>query len=157
MTAAGERDTAGVLAPPPVIYAGALLAGLGLDALLPSPRLPGEVAWPVGVALLVGGALLAGSFLRAFRRARTPVDVRSAATSLVTTGPYRITRNPGYLGLALLYAGIAALARAPWAYVTLVPALIVVDRAVIAREERYLQRRFGEDYLRYRARVRRWL
>ena len=85
------------------------------------------------------------------------MDVRSAATSLVTTGPYRITRNPGYLGLALLYAGIAALARAPWAYVTLVPALIVVDRAVIAREERYLQRRFGEDYLRYRARVRRWL
>jgi len=154
MSGSGERDIAGVLAPPPVIYAGALLAGFGLEALLPSPRLSGEVAWPVGVALAGAGALLRGSFVSAFRRARTPVDVRSPTTSLVITGPYRISRNPGYLGLALVYGGIAALARAPWAYVTLVPALAVVDRMVIAREERDPQHRFGEAYLRYKARTR---
>jgi protein-S-isoprenylcysteine O-methyltransferase Ste14 len=68
-----------------------------------------------------------------------------------------VSRNPGYLGLALTYAGIAALVPAPWAYATLVPALVVVDRMVIAREERYLEGRFGDEYLRYKARVRRWL
>jgi protein-S-isoprenylcysteine O-methyltransferase Ste14 len=157
MTASGERDIAGVLAPPPVIYAVALLAGFGLDALLPSPDLPSEVAWPVGVVLLAGGAFLLRSFLGAFRRARTPVDVRSPTTALVTTGPYRITRNPAYVGLALVYAGIVALAQAPWAYATLVLALVVVDRMVIVREERYMERRFGEDYRHYKARTRRWI
>ena len=155
--ATGERDTAGVLAPPPLIYAGALVAGLGLEAVLPAPEIPGEVTWPAGVALVGAGALLLGSFDRAFRRAGTPVDVRRPATSLVTTGPYRISRNPGYLGFALVYAGIAALARAPWAYATLAAALIVVDHMVIAREERYLERRFGDDYLRYRGGTRKWL
>jgi protein-S-isoprenylcysteine O-methyltransferase Ste14 len=152
-----ERDVSGALAPPPLIYGVALLAGFGLEAVLPSPDIPDAVAWAVGLALLVGGGLLAGSFISAFRRARTPVDLRSPTTSLVTTGPYRISRNPGYLGLALAYAGIAMLAEAPWAFATLVPALVVVDRMVIAREERYLERLFGEDYLRYKARTRRWL
>ena len=156
-TGQGERDVAGVVAPPPAIYAVALLAGFGLDALLPSPTLPDEVASPVGIVLVVVGGMLLASFLAALRRAHTPVDPGSPTTRLVTTGPYRITRNPAYLGFALLYAGIAALATAPWAYVTLVPALVVVDRLVIAREERYLQRRFGEEYRRFRTQTRRWL
>ena len=157
MTVSAQHDNAGVVAPPPVIYGGALVAGLGLNALLPSPRIPREVAWPVGGLLLACGGYLAGSFISAFRRAGTTVDVRKPVTSLVTTGPYRITRNPGYLGLTLIYAGIATLARTPWAYVTLTPTLAVIDRMVIAREERYLERRFGEDYLRYKAQTRRWL
>jgi protein-S-isoprenylcysteine O-methyltransferase Ste14 len=157
MTASSESDIAGVVAPPPAIYGGAFVAGLGLNALLPSPRIPTRVAWPVGLLLLTGGGFLGGSFIAEFRRAHTPVDVRRPTTSLVTTGPYRITRNPAYLGLALTYAGIATLARTPWAVVTLVPALVVMDRMVIAREERYLERRFGKDYLRYKSRTRRWL
>jgi len=153
----GERDTAGVLAPPPVIYGVALAAGFVLEALLPSPDVSDAVAVPVGVVLLVAGGLLARAFIRAFRRARTPVNVSSPTTALVTTGPYRISRNPGYLGLALAYAGIAVLAHAAWVLAMLVPALIVVDRTVIAREERYLERRFGEEYSTYRRRTRRWL
>jgi len=153
----GERDIAGVVAPPPVIYGGALAIGLGLNAFLPSPRIPAEVASPVGIVLLAGGGLLGGSFISAFRRARTPIDVGRPTTSLVTTGPYRISRNPGYLGLALAYAGIATLARAPWAFVTLIPALLIVDRMVIAREEQYLERRFGEDYRRFKSHTRRWI
>ena len=101
--------------------------------------------------------MLAGSFVRAFRRANTPVDPGRATTAIVTTGPYRLSRNPGYLAMALAYAGIAVLTDTLWAFVTLLPTLILIDRGVIKREERYLELKFGEDYLRYKARTRRWL
>jgi protein-S-isoprenylcysteine O-methyltransferase Ste14 len=68
-----------------------------------------------------------------------------------------LSRNPGYLGMALAYAGIAVLSGALWVLVPLVPILIVVDRGVIAREERYLEARFGEEYRRYKGGTRRWL
>ncbi|HYU62130.1 MAG TPA: isoprenylcysteine carboxylmethyltransferase family protein [Solirubrobacterales bacterium] len=157
MTDADERDVAGVVAPPPLIYGAALLAGFVLEALLPSFEFPALVRWPVGALLAIAGGVFLRSFIAAFRRAHTPVAPGSPTTALVTTGPYRITRNPAYLGFALLYTGIAILAQAPWAFVTLVPALVVVDRMVIAREERYLERRFGDDYRRYMATTRRWL
>jgi protein-S-isoprenylcysteine O-methyltransferase Ste14 len=152
-----KRDTAGVVAPPPVIYAVALLLGFGLEALLPSFDIAHEVAWPLGGSLLGVGLGLSAWFITTFRRARTPVDVRKPTSSLVTSGPFRLSRNPAYLSLTLVYAGIAVLVGAPWALATLVPALLVVRWGVIVREERYLQRRFGEPYLHYKARTRRWL
>ena len=96
------------------------------------------------------------SFLAAFRRARTPVDPYETTTAIVTGGPYRLSRNPGYLGMALTYAGICLLAGALWALVPLIGAVIVIDRGVIRREERYLQAKFGQEYLRYKAHTRRW-
>jgi protein-S-isoprenylcysteine O-methyltransferase Ste14 len=151
------RDTPGVIAPPPLIYLAGLAAGFALDALLPSASVPDSVAWAVGGALVIAGLALAVSFVRAFRRARTPVNPGEPTTTIVTTGAYRLSRNPGYLGMALACAGIAVLTGALWALVTLVPTLLLIDRAVIAREERYLERRFGEEYARYRDRVRRWI
>jgi protein-S-isoprenylcysteine O-methyltransferase Ste14 len=155
--AAPGRDAPGVIAPPPLIYLGALGLGFLLDALLPSASLSGTLATVLGVLLVAGGLVLAGSFVRAFRRANTPVDPGRATTAIVTTGPYRLSRNPGYLAMAMAYVGIALLTNTLWAFATLVPALILVDRAVIKREERYLERKFGGDYLRYTARTRRWL
>ncbi|HEY3186577.1 MAG TPA: isoprenylcysteine carboxylmethyltransferase family protein [Solirubrobacteraceae bacterium] len=151
------RDAPGVIAPPPFIYLGALAVGFGLEALLPSASVPAALEWSLGGALLLAGSALATSFIAAFRRARTPVDVRKATTTIVTTGPYRLSRNPGYLGLTLIYSGIAVLSGALWLFAPLVLALVVIDRGVIAREERYLERKFGEQYLRYKARTRRWL
>lgn len=150
-------NTAGVIAPPPLVYLGGLAAGFALDAALPSPRLPGAVAVPLGGALVGAGVALAGSFAAAFSRAGTPVDPYRTTTSIVTTGPYKLTRNPAYLGMASAYIGIALLARKPWALATLVPTVAVIDRGVIAREERYLTRRFGDEYRAYKGRVRRWL
>jgi protein-S-isoprenylcysteine O-methyltransferase Ste14 len=75
----------------------------------------------------------------------------------VTDGPYRLTRNPGYLGMTLLYAGIAIAADAVWALAPLPVAIAVIDRGVIAREERYLERTFGAPYTEYKRRVRRWI
>jgi protein-S-isoprenylcysteine O-methyltransferase Ste14 len=151
------EDTAGVIAPPPLVYLGGLALGFVLDALLPSAALPAAVAVPVGVVLVLAGVALATSFAAEFRRAGTPVDPYRATTGIVTSGPYRLTRNPAYVAMALAYVGIAVLAGALWALVTLVPTLVVIDRGVIAREERYLERRFGDDYSRYRSRTRRWL
>jgi protein-S-isoprenylcysteine O-methyltransferase Ste14 len=152
-----EGETAGVIAPPPLIFLGALGIGFGLDALMGTGSLPSTVALPVGSASIVGGVGLLGSFVRAFGRARTPVDPYTPSQALVTDGPYRLTRNPGYLGMALTYAGIAIVLKAPWALVPLPAAITVIDRGVIAGEERYLTRKFGAPYEGYKRRVRRWI
>jgi protein-S-isoprenylcysteine O-methyltransferase Ste14 len=150
-------DTAGVIAPPPLIYLGTLGIGFGLDAVIGSGSVPSAVALSVGTASIVAGAGLLGSFVRAFQRARTPIDPSTPSQAVVTDGPYRLTRNPAYLGMALTYAGIAIVSNAPWALVPLPVAIAVIDRGVIAREERYLERKFGTPYADYKRRVRRWI
>jgi len=152
-----KPDVPGVIAPPPLVYLAGLAMGFGLEALLPSVSLPGVGVWPVGTVLVVAGLALARAFLAAFRRARTPVDPRKPTTTIVTTGPYRLSRNPAYLAMALVYAGIAVLTGTLWAFATLVPTLLVVDRAVIRREERYLFAKFGDEYGRFKAGTRRWI
>lgn len=156
-TASSERDTAGVIAPPPLIYLGALGIGFGLDAAIEAGSLPSTVALPIGAASIIAGSGLLGSFVRAFGSARTPLDPYTPSEALVTDGPYRLTRNPGYLGMALTFAGIALVSNAPWALAPLPVAIAVIDRGVIAREERYLERKFGRPYLDYKRRVRRWI
>jgi protein-S-isoprenylcysteine O-methyltransferase Ste14 len=78
-------------------------------------------------------------------------------SNLVTDGPFRYTRNPAYLSMAMIYAGISSLANALWAMLLLPATLLVIQRGVIEREERYLERKFGDEYLRYKAGVRRWV
>jgi protein-S-isoprenylcysteine O-methyltransferase Ste14 len=150
-------DTPGVIAPPPLIYLGTLGIGFGLDVAIGGAALPSTVARPAGAALIVAGVGLLGTFVSAFGRAGTPVDPYTPSEAIVTDGPYRLTRNPAYLGMALTYAGIAILANAPWALAPLPVAIAVIDRGVIAREERYLERKFGARYTDYKRRVRRWI
>lgn len=145
-----------VVALPPLLYLLPLTGGLVLDRLLPMPGLP-KRARLAGLPLLLGGLTLGGWFVTAMTRARTPIDVRQAPTALVESGPFAHSRNPGYLSMALMYAGIALLAGGRWPLVALPAALLAVDRGVIQREERYLDQRFGRAYGEYRARVRRWL
>jgi protein-S-isoprenylcysteine O-methyltransferase Ste14 len=152
-----DPDAANVVAPPPLIYLVGLGAGFLLEALLPSASVPSVPALVAGIALIVAGLLLARSFFRALHRARTTVSPYSSSSALVTDGPYRISRNPGYLGMALAYAGIALVSGALWPFATLLVVLVVIDRGVIAREERYLERTFGAEYLDYKRRTRRWL
>ena len=143
--------------PPPLIYLGPLILGLLLNRKFPVPFLPFRVACILGWPLVGGGLLLGSWFFRAFRHANTPVDPGEPVSSLVTNGLYRHTRNPGYLSMAMIYAGIASLANMLWAILFLPVSLFVIQRGVIAREERYLERKFGEEYLRYKAQVRRWI
>lgn len=158
---AGRRDVAGVIAPPPLIFIGFLVVGLGLSVVRPLPIVGG--ALPIGVRVALGAAfMLAGIALAVagflvFRRAGTDVRPDRPSTALVTTGPFGWSRNPLYLSQSLVYIGIALAADSAWALALLVPTLIVIRYGVIAHEEAYLERRFGDTYRRYRARVRRWL
>jgi protein-S-isoprenylcysteine O-methyltransferase Ste14 len=151
------ETSAGVIAPPPLIFALGLAAGFGLEALLPGSEVPSVVRWPLGALLVLAGAALDVSFTRGFRRAGTPLEPWKPTTALVTDGPYRFTRNPAYVGMTLVSAGIAILAGALWPLAGVALAVAVVDRGVIAREERYLERTFGSEYADYKARVRRWI
>ena len=152
-----KENSAGVIAPPPLIYLGGLAIGFGLEALLPGGSLPDAVRWVGGGVALLAGLALQTFFISAFNRVGTAVEPWKPTTAIVTTGPYRLTRNPAYLGMALIYVGIALLGDSLWALAPLPLVLAVIDRGVIAREERYLERKFGAEYTDYRAGVRRWL
>ena len=152
-----EQDKAGVIAPPPLIYLGALIFGLLLSRRFPMGFLPSRAARGLGWPLLGGGVLLLGWFERAMRQADTPTSPYKPVERIATEGPFRYTRNPGYLAMTLIYAGIACLTNALWAILLLPVALLVIQRGVIEREERYLEAKFGEEYLSYKAQVRRWI
>jgi protein-S-isoprenylcysteine O-methyltransferase Ste14 len=115
------------------------------------------VARIAGGCLIVGGLALSGAVVHYFGRAATPVTPRRESRRLVLSGPYRFSRNPDYVGQALVVAGVGVLFAVTWVLVAILPALVVVRYGVIAREERYLERRFGEEYRWFRGRVRRWL
>ena len=152
-----EQDKAGVVAPPPLIYLGALVFGLLLNRRFPVAFLAHGVARGLGWTLLGAGVLLLGWFERAMRQADTPASPYKPVSRIATEGPFRYTRNPGYLSMAMIYAGIATLANALWAILLLPVALLAIRWGVIEREERYLELKFGEEYLSYKARVRRWI
>jgi protein-S-isoprenylcysteine O-methyltransferase Ste14 len=155
--ARGAPDNPGVVAPPPLIYAGALALGLVANKLYPMAFLPRAVSRVLGLPLIFGGLAIGLLGFREMRRAETNVDPYKPATAIVTEGPYRFTRNPLYVGMTLVYSGITALFNAFPAAMLLPLALAVMRRGVIEREERYLERKFGDEYLAYKARVRRWL
>jgi protein-S-isoprenylcysteine O-methyltransferase Ste14 len=100
---------------------------------------------------------LATWFIRTMRGADTTLALNKPVYSLVQDGPFRYSRNPGYLSLAMIYAGIAILRNALWPILLLPLVLVVTQRELIEREERYLERTFGEEYLAYKRRVRRWV
>jgi protein-S-isoprenylcysteine O-methyltransferase Ste14 len=152
-----ERDNPGFLVPPPLTYLLTLVLGLVLDRRSHVPFLPRGVARILGWTLLGGGVLLNGWFNLTMRRVDTPIDPRKPVSNLTTEGPFRYTRNPAYLSLTLVYAGIALLRNALWAILLLPLVLFAIQRDQIEREERYLERTFGEEYLAYKERVRRWV
>ena len=156
-----ETDTSDhpwVRIPPPFVYTGFFLLGLVLDRFVPIPAsLPKIVAWPAGWIICVASLFFFTPAIQSFRASRTSMIPFRPASSLVTHGVYGITRNPMYFSLLLIYAGLSIFFNFWWPIV-LAPALVVVmDRMVIAREEAYLMRRFGEEYRRYGERVRRWI
>ena len=150
-------DHPGVIAPPPLIYLGALMLAVLLEwrwsaPLFMHPVVPvaGAVLFVLGVAMILWG-------FRSMARARTPVSPYRRVTEIVDTGAFRVSRNPLYVGLDAIFLGTTLLLNTWWGILMLVPALIVMHYGVIRREERYLEREFGQRYRHYRSKVRRYL
>lgn len=145
---------------PPTIFAAALLAAGGASWLLPLPFLP---AAPALALRLAGGALgllaigLAVAAEHSFRRAGTPVRPTQPSRALVGDGVYRWTRNPMYLAMLALLAGLGIASDSLWFLIAVPPAALALTGLAIRREERYLEAKFGEAYRDYCRRVRRWL
>jgi len=142
---------------PPAVYLVATLLGVGLQCLWPLGLVrPPEDRW-IGAVLIANWAVLAALAIREFRCAGTTVMPTGEVSAFVTSGPFRFTRNPIYLGLALLQAGVAFVLGNAWVLLFVPLSIVVIDRVVIAGEERHLEAKYGAPYSAYRNRVRRWL
>jgi protein-S-isoprenylcysteine O-methyltransferase Ste14 len=150
-------DHAGVRVPPPLIYLAVFLVALGLQRVLPLPAIPKMIGFRAGPTIIAAGNAFAAWSVGLFRRAGTSLIPIKPTTALVINGPYHFTRNPMYLSLLTVYVGAALMMRTLWALL-LIPLVIVAIRyLVIRKEEKYLQRKFGEAFLSYKASVRRWI
>lgn len=146
--------------PPPLYFVAGIAAGLGLERLAPLPLIPEALRVGAGLAgrlLVAAGIVVILSGMIAFIRARTTMIPNRAASRLVAAGPYRFTRNPMYLGFAVIFLGIVLITDSPWMLLLFPVVILVVSRLVIVREERYLRVEFGDAYADYCARVRRWI
>jgi protein-S-isoprenylcysteine O-methyltransferase Ste14 len=158
--AASRPDHPGVLIPPPLIFLVPLLVGFLVGRRWPWPILPepGPALVAAGVLAIGAALVLALSAVATFRRRGTTIlPVRRPTRAIVDSGPYRFTRNPMYVGMAVAYVGGSLLLNSVWPLLLLPLAVLAVDRYVIAREERYLGAKFGDEYAAYTRRVRRWL
>ena len=155
-----SHDNAGVIAPPPLIALAAVLIGVLLDWLLPAyvlvVLLSLEARIGVGVLLIVGGFVLGLSGRNTFVRSGTHVNPYKPSSALVTTGIFAHVRNPMYVGLAFLVAGIGIALASDWTLVMLVAAALTIHYGVVKREESYLEAKFGEPYRQYMASVPRY-
>ena len=144
--------------PPPLVFLGALMIGVALNIALPLPILTdGRIGDVLGLLSTLGSAALAFWALRTMLRAGEQPDPGAPTRKIVREGPFARTRNPIYLSFALFDLGVALLMNNLWIILVLVPLMLYVDRGIIRREERYLERQFGDEYLEYKRRVRRWL
>lgn len=154
---AGGRDTAQVIGRPPRILLGFLIAGSLLDLAAPAPNLPPGIQYGAGGALIAAGLGLFVWACLTMLRGGTNIPTCQPALRIVTHGPFRLSRNPIYLSMALVFLGAAAMIDSPPMFGLFAVWAVVMEWGVIRPEERYLAARFGEDYLTYRHRVRRWI
>jgi len=155
-------DNAGVRFPPPLIFVLGLVAAWLLeefDGPFHLSDMLGERSVILGFffVFLAVGLGIVGWAIRSFRRADTAVIPFHPTTAIVEAGPYQLTRNPMYVGMAFVYLGLGALISWGWSLVLLPVVLVVINYYVIKREERYLSAKFGQPYDEYRTRVRRWI
>ena len=145
------------MARPPLVYGAAMVTGVFLEFGWPLPFLPRLLAALLGSVLVVVAVVVFAYAIRQFQTAGTPVPGNKPTTVLVRTGPYRCSRNPIYVAFSLFQLGIASWVNSVWLLATLIAAVALMAAVVIPREERYLERRFGADYVDYKRSVRRWL
>lgn len=153
----GPKDHPNVIAPPPLIFLGMVAAGIIGDSYLPLNFGSPTLRLVLGVLVSAGGLALSARSVLELVRYKTHPDPRRPTTYLVTSGPYRRSRNPIYVAFGLMHVGAGIWTGKLWVLLGVIPALLIVRYGVIGPEERYLQRTFAERYEAYRQSVRRWL
>lgn len=158
MTSPAPRDETGIRFPPPFIYALFFLAGYALQRFEPASLFAGQ-SWPgtVGWVMIGAGVAFAITAALTFRQAGTSVNPTKPATTVVAHGPFRLTRNPMYLSMAVIYLGGVLMLDSVWPLVLFPLTIWVIRTRIIALEEAYLESKFGAIYLDYKKKVRRWL
>ena len=150
-------DRANVVAIPPLVAVGGLVLGGAFEWAFPSHVLSRTAALTFGIALVALSIPIAASAVRALSKARTAIDVRQSTTSIVQTHAFRFSRNPIYLAMLLLYAGISLLMNSVWPLILGIPVFAIFQVGIVGREERYLEEKFGDTYRAYKKRARRWI
>jgi len=149
------KDSSGVRAPPPLFFIGIFIIGYLLHSMFSIQFLPSLtfIGW---IFIIISGILVISAF-RVMRNAGTPTNVKKPTKTIVTNGMFQYTRNPMMLSLFLFYVGIAILLNTFWPIILLPVLIVIVTREIIDREERYLEQKFGKQYLQYKKKVRRWI
>ncbi len=153
-----DRDSAGVIAQPPLIFLATFSVGLILHLAFSMMLVPeGWVQLAVGIPVIGVAGVLVSSAARTMKRVGTEISTATPTTAIAVDGPFRFSRNPMYLAMAVLYVGLAISINALLILALLPVLLAIISFGVIAREESYLERKFGTEYVSYKSRVRRWL
>jgi len=153
----GYQDNPGVVAPPPLIYGIPLAAGIYFNRRSPFELMPGNLARTIGVALGIVAIIFSLAAVTQFWRAKTPMIPYKATSAIIESGPFAISRNPLYLAMTVGYVAVSLFFNTAWPLFVLPLVLLVMHRGVIEREELYLEQKFGERYVQYMVRVRRWI
>jgi protein-S-isoprenylcysteine O-methyltransferase Ste14 len=152
-----QKDSAHLLAAPPFFFIIPLLVGAIVEYFVPTSLLATVPSIIIGLLFSWASLPFIILSLKSFYKVKTTFDARKTTTTLVTTGIYKISRNPAYLSLVLFYIGLSFLINSIWILILILPAIYSVQKFCIEREEKYLESKFGSQYLNYRKQVRRWL
>ena len=152
-----EQDSARVRFPPPLILLSFVLLGAGLNWIYPMPFVPDALRWIVGGFLILMGIAIILYCARLFKKKGTNIEPWKKTSRIITSGVYRSSRNPIYLSFVIIGIGIAFAVNSIWILAVMIPLIFIISQFVIAKEERYLETKFGEEYLSYKNKVRRWL
>jgi protein-S-isoprenylcysteine O-methyltransferase Ste14 len=150
-------DRAHVIVSPTVIFAGVLVLGFGLDMFWPAPFLPEGWGFPLGLIVIFAAVNIKLFAAREMVRVKTNLKIRKPANDIATSGLYSASRNPLYIGMILLNIGIGCVVNSLWIFLLSAGLAFTLQKGVIEPEEAYLERKFGDKYLRYKAKVRRWI
>ncbi len=148
---------ANVIASPTVIFAGVLVLGFGLDMIWPAPFLPEGWGFPLGFIVVFAAANIKLFAAREMVGVKTNLNIRKPANDLATSGLYSVSRNPLYIGIILLNIGIGCIVNSWWILLLSAGLAATLQKGVIEPEEASLEQKFGDRYLRYKAKVRRWI
>jgi protein-S-isoprenylcysteine O-methyltransferase Ste14 len=152
-----QKDSAHLLAAPPFFFIIPLLVGAIVEYFVPTSLLATVPSIIIGLLFSWASLPFIILSLKSFYKVKTTFDARKTTTTLVTTGIYNISRNPAYLSLVLFYIGLSFLINSVWILILVMAAIYSVQKFCIEREEKYLESKFGSQYLNYKKKVRRWL